>query len=36
MYTNEIIWFLLWPVLIYVSYLIIRWAVRYQDKKLGQ
>jgi len=33
MYWSSIIWFLTWPVLIYVSYRIILYAVRQDEKR---
>lgn len=32
-YTNEILWLLSWPVLIYVSYKLSVWTVKYWEKK---
>ena len=33
MYTNSILWLLSWPVFILVSLYIIRWAVKWLDRK---
>lgn len=32
-YINEILWLLSWPVLIYVSYKLSVWAVKFWEKK---
>lgn len=36
MYINSIIWFLFWPVMIYLSYRIIYWAVQRFEKKVRE
>jgi hypothetical protein len=36
MYITEIIWFLTWPGLIFVSYLAIRWALKRFESKIEQ
>ncbi|MDI3527429.1 MAG: hypothetical protein PWR03_1612 [Tenuifilum sp.] len=35
-YINEILWFLSWPVLIYVSYKITLWAIKFWEKKFPE
>lgn len=32
-YLSEILWLLSWPVLIYVSYKLSVWAIKYWEKK---
>ncbi|MGE0076856.1 MAG: hypothetical protein AB7S48_03255 [Bacteroidales bacterium] len=32
-YISEILWLLSWPVLIYVSYKLSVWAIKYWEKK---
>ena len=32
-FLNEILWFASWPVLIYLSYLLLVWAVKLWEKK---
>lgn len=32
-YINEILWFLGWPVLIYITYRLSVWAVKFWEKK---
>jgi hypothetical protein len=32
-YISEILWFASWPVLIYISYLLSVWAIKYLEKK---
>lgn len=33
MYIREIIWLILWPVSIYVTYRVILWAIGYMEKR---
>jgi hypothetical protein len=33
MYIHSILWFLSWPVLILVSYFLVRWALNLIEKK---
>lgn len=32
-YINEILWFLSWPLLIYISYKLSLWAIKYWEEK---
>jgi len=36
MYTTEIIWLILWPVLIYVSYRLVLVALKRYEKKAAK
>ena len=36
MYTTEIIWLIIWPVMIFISYRLVLVALKYQAKKLEQ